>query len=284
MSASCTLLVAGYDGGEDLWEGFFTALIAQWPAFDLPVVLNTESKRYSFPGLNIRTLGLYPDRVPPWGERMIETLKRIDSEYILLMLDDFWLDAPVDDAFFRRCLKLMVENPDVAVLSFQPVSGPNVRDGRFERFERRPQRGAYRFNCQAAVWRRERLMKFIWPKESPWDWEILGSIRSSRYRDSFYTLIEGEKLVFSYGSPRDGAVIHRGKWNREVVEPLRVRYGLSIDYSLRGFCEDLPIAPTGKLTLLERLRLPHPLWRLRRRLHRETLRLLSCLPEIRKKY
>ena len=115
-----------------------------------------------------------------------------------------------------KCLKDMEENPDVAVLSFYRTHGPNIRDGRFERFERRPQRAEYRFNCQIAIWRRERLIKFIHPKESPWDWEIIGSVRSGRYRDGFYTLIEGEKPVFSYygigcpircGGPETGCAV-----------------------------------------------------------------------------
>lgn len=283
----CTLLVAGYDGGEDLWEGFFTALTAQWPELDLPIVLNTESKSCSFPGLEIKTLGLYPDRVPPWGERMRETLKRIDTEYVLLMLDDFWLDAPVDDAFFRQCLGYMEDNPDVAVLSFQRTPGPNIRDGRFPRFERRPQRAEYRFNCQAAVWRRERLIKFIRPKESAWDWELSGSVRSGRYRDGFYTLIEGEKPVFSYDR---GGVIYRGKWHRETIEPLCARYGLTIDFSRRGFYGEAP-APAEKESLLHRLRRPHLLrrvwnlltWPVTRRLRYAAARLWSYLPEVRMK-
>ena len=283
-SPSCTLLVASYDGGEDLWEGFFTALTVQWPEFDLPVVLNTESKSYSFPGLDIKTFGLYPDRVPPWGERMRETLKRIDSEYVLLMLDDFWLNAPVDDAFFRKCLRIMQENPDVAVLTFDTVSHPtpnsNIRDGRFPRFERRPQRCAYRLTCGLNLWRRKRLIKFIQPHESPWEFETLGSIRSGRYRDGFYSLIEGAAPVFSYNL---GWIIVQGKWHKETVEPLRIQYGLSIDYSRRGFYESPPAPPVEKkLTLLERLRMPNLPLRIKNRLHRELLLLLSYLPEIRK--
>lgn len=286
-SPSCTLLVASYDGGDDLWEGFFTALTTQWPEFDLPVVLDTESKSYSFPSLDIKTFGLYPDRVPPWGERMRETLKRIESDFVLLMLDDYWLNAPVDDAFFRNCLRIMDENPDVAVLDFHPDSGPNIRDGRFPRFERRPQRGEYRFNAQAAIWRRKRLIKFIRPQENIWEWETLGSIRSGRYKDGFYSLIEGEKPVFSYvPSPPYYdviGVIRHGKWHKETVEPLRIRYGLSIDYSRRGFYEPLPAPPMEKkLTVLERLRLPNLPLRIKNRLHREMLLLLSYLPEIRR--
>lgn len=67
MSVSCTLLVASYDGGEDLWEGFFTALTRQRPELDLPIVLDMGSKRCPFPGLGIETLSRHPDASPPWG-------------------------------------------------------------------------------------------------------------------------------------------------------------------------------------------------------------------------
>lgn len=276
MSAACTLLVNSYDGGEDLWEGFFTALTDRWPELDLPIVLNTESKSYTFPGLEIQTFGLYsPGEKIPWGKRMIDTLKRIDSEFVLFFLEDFWLDAPVDDAYFRECLQKMQENPDVAVLSFQRTHGPNIRDGRFERFEKRPQKAEYRFNCQAALWRRERLIKFMRPFESPWDWEIFGSVRSARYHDGFYTLIEGMEQVFSYDLKHGGA-IHRGKWNKEVVDPFIERYNLHIDFSKRGFCdwdEPKPNFPSGKPTLWERLKRPHRLQRLSARIRNE----LKCM-------
>ena len=173
----CTMLVSSYDGGEDLWEGFFSALKTQWPSFDLPVVLNTESKNYSYPGLDIKTFHMYePGKNIAWGRRLIETLKRIDTEYILFFLEDFWLDAPVDVVFFDQCRIWMRENPDVACLSFQRTRGENIRDGRFERFEKRPQKGEYRMNCQAALWRREKLISYIRPHESPWEWELYGSI------------------------------------------------------------------------------------------------------------
>ena len=235
MDTDCTLLVSSYDGGEDLWPGFFTALTVQWPQLDLPIVLNTESKSYSFPGLDIKTFSFYPNKPPQWGERLIKTLQHIDTEYILLFLEDFWLTAPVDDAFFRKCLDYMRANPDVATLSFKPTFGPNIQDGRFERFERRPQkpklRFHYRLNCQAAIWRRERFIEFIRPFEDPWQWEQYGSIRSTRYPDGFYSLIAGEKEVFPYDS---GAVVFQGRWNRPVAEPLCKYYGLSVDFSARG--------------------------------------------------
>ena len=235
---NCTMLVSSYDGGEDLWDGFFTSVKHQWKNFDMPIVLNTESKSYSYEGFDIKTFQFYkPGQKVAWAKRLIRTLKAIKTDYILLFLEDFWLEDAVDTEFFEKCLQWMKDNPDVAVLSFKPVStfGPNIRDNRFERFERRPQKGRYRFNCQVAIWRRKKLIKYLRPHESPWDWELAGSIRSSRYKESFYTLIKGEKEVFPYDM---GWVVFRGRWTRRAALPLAEKYNLDIDFTKRGFYED----------------------------------------------
>lgn len=232
----CTMLLSSYDGGEDLWDGFFTCFFAEWQDFNMPIVLNTESKNYSFQGKEIKTFNLYkPGEKVPWSKRLIEHLKRIDTEFIFFILDDFWLDAPVDVEHFEKCLSWMRENDDVANISFQRTHGPNIRDERFERFEKRPKKAEYKLNCQVALWRRERLIKFLRPHENPWEFEKYGSMRAARYNDSFYTLIDGAKKVFSYDL---GGVIYKGRWCKRVCLPLFEKHGIVIDDEKRGCHED----------------------------------------------
>ena len=236
MIDDCILLVSSYDGGEDLWEGFFTCLFAEWPDFDMPIVLNTESKSYSFNGRKIETYHLYKKgQKVSWSKRLLAHLKRIDTEYVLFILDDFWLDAPVDTEHFNKCLNWMRENKDVANISFQRTHGENIKDNRFERFEKRPKKAEYKLNCQAALWRRERLIEFMRPHENPWEFEKYGSMRASRYPDSFYTLIDGAPKVFSYDL---GGVLYKGRWHKDAFLPLVQKHNLIIDSSIRGFHED----------------------------------------------
>ena len=249
----CTLLLNSYDGGYDLWEGFFTSLVFQWKEFNLPIVLNTESRSFQFKSLSIQTINSSKDNVP-WGKRLVECLERIDTEFILFFLDDFWLDAPVDNEHFEKCLKWIKDNPDVGCISFQRTRGNNIKDGRFERFERRPQKNApYKLNCQAALWRKEALIHSVRPHESPWEWEEYGSIRASRFKWLVYSFIEGEKKVFSYNLSM-GGVIHRGKWVREVVLPLSKLYGLNIDFNKRGFWDDSVYINSKKRSILRGLK------------------------------
>ena len=238
MIDDCILLVSSYDGGEDLWEGFFTCLFAEWSDFDMPIILNTESKSYSFHGRKIETFNLYKEgQKVSWSRRLLEHLKRINTEYVLFFLDDFWLDAPVDTEHFNKSLNWMRENKDVANISFQPTPGENIKDNRFERFEKRPKKAEYKLNCQAALWRRERLIEFMRPHENPWEFEKYGSMRASRYPDAFYTLIDGAPKVFSYDIIHGGAM-HRSRWVKSVAVPLAEKYNLKIDYDIRGYDED----------------------------------------------
>lgn len=273
----CTFLLSSYDNGEDCWKGFFCALSDCWPELDMPIVLNTESKGYRFPGYEINTFSLYKDRDAEWSERLIETLKRIDTEFVLLFLEDFWLDKPVDNDFFEITLQWMRDNPDVANISYYPcMPGTNIMDNRFERFERRPRKCEYKLNFQVGLWRREKLISFLRPHESPWEVEILGSKRATRYKDSFYCLKEGAPFVFSYGDNLTGCVVHRGKWVKEAVLPFNDKYNLDIDFSIRGFedfeayqkeCDDYINTPKIKI-LLKSIKRPHFLRRVWKKVSR----------------
>ena len=236
MNNECTLLLSSYDNGEDLWEGFFTALKFQWPEMDMPIVLNTETKSYSFPGFQIQSFHPCLNQDLTWAERMVATLKRIKTEYVLLFLEDYWLDKRVDDDFFRKTLEWMKSNKDVVNFSFYPcLPGENIQDNRFERFELRPQKCEYKFNCQVGLWRTKELVHCFRRHEDPWEWELYGSIRAGRLKGKFYTFKQDAEPVFSYGDNMKGCIVHRGKWVEDAVVPLAKQYGLNIDYSIRGF-------------------------------------------------
>jgi len=236
QNKNCSFLLSTYDGGEDLWEGFFKALTVQWPEMDMKVYINTEFKNFQYPGLDIQVCNQTTKEEQPWATRLINALKCIDTEFVLFFLEDFWLAERVDDEFFKKTLKWMQENPDVANFSYYPcLPGTNIEDGRFERFELRPQKCRYKYNCQVGLWRTKELISFFKPDESPWEWEFYGSMRAGRNKQKFYSLKEDAPLVFSYGDNLKGCIIHRGKWVKDEVLPLAEKYGLEIDYSKRGF-------------------------------------------------
>lgn len=259
MNKDCTLFLSTYDNGEDLWEGFFKALKYQWPEMDMKIVMNTEKKTYSFIDYDIKVVNSIKNDMT-WSERLINALKQVETEYVLFFLEDFWLAEKVDDAFFRKTLEWMKENPDVANFSYYPcLPGTNIDDERFDRFELRPDKCEYKYNCQVGLWRTKEFISFFRPHESPWDWEIYGSMRAARNKQKFYVLKENTKNIFYYGDNLKGCIVHRGKWVKEEVLPLAELYGLQIDYSIRGFEDFEEIKREANRTLFEKITQKHAL-------------------------
>lgn len=249
LDKNCTLLVNSCDSYSDCWDGFFELLKIQWPTFDMDVVLNTETKSYSFDDLRITTFSMYTSKKVAWGKRMIETLKRIKTKYVLFALEDFYLESPVHEEQLIKCYEYMESDPNISYFSFFPtVDASNVKSDKYDGFEKRSQRGEYRLNCQIALWNREKLISYIRPHESPWEWELYVSRRSSRYKEEFYTISEGTKRTFDY---QNGGAIMRGRWYITRIKPLCEKYNLNIDFSKREKYEDFVFAsPKHKRNLL----------------------------------
>lgn len=236
MTWDLTILINSCDKYEDLWYPFFTLLEKNWNPISYPIVLNTESKTYnqSVSGKKVKSFQLFPSKKRiPWGKRLIDTLNCIDTDFILFMLDDFFLEEPVDLNRIESIIDYMKADPTIACFSFAHQLPPNINDGLYPGFERRPQNGDYRFTCQAGIWRREKLISYIRPHESPWDWEKYGSIRSEKYSEKFYSGIAGFPAVMVYDVVSGGGV-HCGKWTQNVVNLFKEN-NIEIDFSKRGF-------------------------------------------------
>ena len=234
----CTILVNSCDSYEDTWYPFFTLLKKYWPDCKYPIVLNTESKQYKFPGLNIKSINLdkkYQSKNIAWGKRLKKVLKNINSKYILFMLDDFFITDYVDSKKIDEVIRWMEKDSNIAVFSLYRVvdkEHKDIKSDKYKGFYLRNKKGDYRYNCQAAIWNREELIKALRNFESPWDWELIGNIRSHRSNKEFYTLMNPSDYVFKYDYEKLGIV--RGYWMLPYTKELLDKEHIKIDYSIRN--------------------------------------------------
>lgn len=265
----CTVVVSSCDEYKDVWDACFKIMSIEWPDLAYPVVLLTEKEDYQSKDIDVDVF--QAGRVMPWGNRLRLCLKNIDTKYVVLLLDDFYPLERVDQPRIEQCISWMNKNPNIAVFTFNSVPRENIRDGKFPGFEKRPRDGEYRFNCQPAVWRRERLIEFLKPKESPWDWEIIGSIRSRKYGDDFYSAIDDQPFIFTHQFAKYG--LRQGKWGIATKDLFR-KHGIEMDFSKRGFY-DAGVEPKEQLKeqgFFEKIP-RHVKWRMRQiRIKRETRR------------
>lgn len=226
-----TVLVSSCDKYSDLWEPFFTLLKKFWnPKY--PIVLNTEAKEYSFDGLNITTFQLFKNEPVEWSKRLRETLSHIHTEYVLTLLDDFFLEKPVDNEKIEECIRYMNQDKNIAAFYFVPIKDEE-QDNKYPEFAKIKDDGEYRLNCQAALWRKDILLMNLRDHESAWLFETLGSRRNRRWhKDQIFYCTKKDSSIFEY-NVKEGGAVHRGKWNKHTVEMCKLN-GIDIDTSIRG--------------------------------------------------
>ena len=193
----CTVLVNSCDKYEDLWNPFFTLFKKYWPTCSYDIILNTEQKKYQFNGLDIKTYAM-SDPTEKWGERFLKHLSKVDTEYVIVLLYDFFFRDYVREDRLNSCVEAMNKDKSITCFSFCYVDDENNMPCEYEGFEQRPQKGDYRFNLQAALWRTKDLISYIFPEETPWEWEEEGNIRSYVVDKKFYVTKHGY-FVFNYG-------------------------------------------------------------------------------------
>lgn len=144
------------------------------PIFDLP-------SNFSF--LSLGAFKDYP--VGKWSNALIAFLEQLSDDRILWMMDDFWLVRPVDREAVQMMYDYMTVDTRIARfdLTADRLYASNVYDvvslGRMDIIACH-QPVAYSFSFQAAIWRKELLLKYLLPDEQPWQVEMEGTERMNK--------------------------------------------------------------------------------------------------------
>lgn len=196
---ACTLLVASCDKYADLWRPFFSLNRIHWPDRPFPAALISEQLDPKFDDVRALCLGKGLD----WSSLMIRALDAVDTPYVLLTLDDFFLRSAVDTARILRLLDDM-EQHQLRMLRLIPRPGPTIRLAGVRDYGAIGANTPFRVSAQAAFWRVETLRQLLVPGESAWEFEVNGTKRSAEH--------QGFAAVWQAALPYRHHVIERGKW------------------------------------------------------------------------
>ena len=197
------VLILSCDKYSDLWEPFFELFFKHWP--DCPYKIYLSSNKVPFktkyPVENIMT---HDD--PDWSTSYRKILDRISEEYVLVLLEDIFITSGIETRQIENIFKFM-KTTKAKHIHLRPLPQPdrlvdnNLKLGLYEK-------GCpYRVNA-AGFWNKSDLYSLLIPGESPWNFEIMGSYRSS-YSDGFYCLT---KQLFTWVH-----VVDKGSWLQDAV-------------------------------------------------------------------
>jgi hypothetical protein len=125
-------------------------------------------------GVGVPTILTGEDR--GWGNQARKYFSE-QSEPILMLLEDFMICAPPDEAMIFNCMKLVEENPIVAFTRLVPWPGPDVEIGVPGIGMMDKKKAEYLFSLMATIWRPEDMCNLLdrVPFNDPWRIEIIGT-------------------------------------------------------------------------------------------------------------
>jgi hypothetical protein len=244
INKKITVLVNSCDAYSDVWPLFFSALNEFWPDRHLELVLNTERKSPNL-GKNIKVTNFNKKGLnDSWGLRLIESLRKIETDYVLVVYDDFILESYLDNEELNKLLSKMESDTDIAAVYLTKL-GLEINKNSFMMPSRQEgnqyalvgDKVDYRLNSSPAIWRKKDLLAYTGVHDTPWAWEVFGSFRTYGNGKKFYCPHDTDADIYQYNSKKGGA-IYRGKWVREVVEDKNKKYNLNIDFTSRGFASN----------------------------------------------
>jgi glycosyltransferase involved in cell wall biosynthesis len=234
----CDLLVLSCDSYEDTWKIFFDLKKKYWKECPYETYIMTETKDCEY-AKTIKTQG-------EWTKRVREALQQLTNEYVIIMLDDFF----IRDYVKQDIIDKIVFNDKTAVYNFE-VDYNNRGKG----FRKRKNKEPYLLSCQPSMWNRLKLIELLKGDMNPWKWET--QILDSPYE--FYINTEDLIIDIGYYNYKQWS-IKQSKWCVEI-QPFFDKENIRVDYTQRGFYDMklsiiIPVYNTTELTkkLLDKLR------------------------------
>lgn len=153
------------------------------------------------------------------------------------MQEDFFLYGRVDDNAISKYAQLLISN-NIQCLHITPYLNGSAGPSCFDNIDIIKQNYEYRIDCQAAFWDKEVMMSYLDLRETAWEFEKLGSKRASWTHHTFLKVrksyVQNNPILPYYSTG-----INKSRWQGGVTKVFEDN-GIVIDYSVRGFYENLP--------------------------------------------
>jgi len=214
------LLVLSFDGYADIWPVFFAFFRKNWPDCPFPVYLSTNVKTYEGPGV----IALPTGPEVTWATRLRRALEALNSDYVLLVLEDFLFYERVDTAEVLRLARVALEER-VGCLRLAPNPAPSRPVEGHEDLGVVLPDDPYRVTSQVAFWHVDTLLQFLDPSYSIWDFEFHASVHGPIPTRPMWARWK-PAIVY-----RD--CISRGRWMPWGIATCRTA-GVPIDFDTRG--------------------------------------------------
>jgi len=178
VSQFFAVLVLSCDKYADVWSAFFKCFRENFPVGDWPVYLGSNTKECQEPGVATILSGSDPD----WSTSYKHILEQIPQKKLFVILEDLLLSSKVDADVLTALVDFMFEK-EANHIRYWANPAPDLPTGNHLIGE--CAKGAPYRATVCGFWDRDYLLRLLLEGENPWNFEVMGSYRTS-YSDGFY--------------------------------------------------------------------------------------------------
>ena len=162
-----SVIVSSCDAYSDLWPFFFHFFEKHWPDAPKPVHLVSNFRRFESP--SVKTLAVGPDK--SWGDTIHAALEQIPDDFVVFVLDDFFLNTPVPAGWVDSLVGQLEETKGdfVSLYNFAPTEKRIEGLPLLSRIEERMECPGF----HASLFRRSYLMELASARQNIWRTEAL---------------------------------------------------------------------------------------------------------------
>lgn len=215
------ILVCSCDKNEDIFYPFYHCIEKYWKNHP-EIIYTTESIKNPY----YKTISKnYPLEL--WTKRIRETLKEIDDNEILLMIDDIFIHNPVDIERIEYARSNLKGN--IAMFNFEKVFNNQNTETDLIGFKKRNKGCEYELSLMCGLWDKEKLINILEKDSDPWTVEYEQNTKNYDY------MINSGNYIIDWGYKTfNPCGLYKGKWTRNIVEFFK-KEGIEMDYEKRGF-------------------------------------------------
>lgn len=236
ISKAIAVVVSSCDSYFELWAPFEHLFWRFWPDCPHQVYLVSNERGYTSP--RFRNLRVGED--VSWSDNLMSAVNQLHTPYILLLLDDLFLSAVVDQSALSTITKWAIAS-EANYVSLYSSPRPPVRTTSL--VGSLPKRSCYRVSTMATLWRKSVLQSLLRPGESAWEFEIKGTIRSDEF-DSFYSTVAPHFALIN--------CVVKGRWHPAALKAVR-NLGVDPDVTVRGVMTNKQVLRQRFLSLRARM-------------------------------
>ncbi len=226
MRSDCSLLIDTCDKYRDAWNICSETIRINWSDCHYKKIMLTE--KADIPDGYIFDEVIHVDATN-WSIMLHKALEKIESKYIIFMLEDQWSITPINQDRIDMAIDKMENDNDIAVVYLETAKEGGVKktikvDNDYNELV---WGSPYRLSCAPGIFRKDFLYKMTEEAISPWDFERIKSF------DEIGKNVKVLELQNSGWSRIDETgAIYRGKWVpgvRKYAQSL----GIEIDLNSR---------------------------------------------------